>query len=152
MTEIWVLWDSQWGVQPRLVIDHTNSTFWPSLYMHKCNGWDVWWNGTTGAPMSVLCYVVDKVKLLGIVNNFISLICNIVYNILTLWVFIFIRGTRAVEIQTPNRESWSLTTISTEDRLRHASGPVHTRLRYIYYNLSRSLSVSLFTCLSVSLY
>ena len=30
---------------------------------NKCNGWDVWWNGTTSVPKSALRYVVDKVKL-----------------------------------------------------------------------------------------
>ena len=30
---------------------------------HTCNGWNVRRNGTTSVPMSVLRYVVDKVKL-----------------------------------------------------------------------------------------
>ena len=48
------------------------------------------------------------------------------------WSFIFFWGTRVVETQMPDRESWSLSTSSTEDRHRRASGPVHIWFRYIY--------------------
>ena len=35
-----------------------------TLLHNECNGWNVCLNGTTSAPKSVLCYVVDKVKLI----------------------------------------------------------------------------------------
>ena len=38
----------------------------------------------------------------------------------------------AVETQIPDRESWSLSTLSPEDRQRHASGPVYARICYIH--------------------
>ena len=42
------------------------------------------------------------------------------------------RETRTVKTQVPDRKSWSLSTLSTEDRHRRASGPVHPWFRYIY--------------------